>query len=458
MGSKQTAIVQIIRSEIENGSMKPGQKLASIREQSQRFACSLNTIIHVYQELENQHLIYSRPRSGYFVVAREEISVSSHPARIDFASAAPDADRMPYEDFRHSMNKAIDLYKDRLFDYSDVQGLLSLRKEIVKLLQNLQIFTNEEQVFITSGAQQALHILNGMPFPNGKTNILIEQPTYWGMLNSLDVQKKSVIGIERGPNGLDWESLERHFQSNNIKFFYTVPRFHNPLGTSLSARDKKRLVQLAKTYDVYIVEDDYLADLEDNSKADPLYAFEGSSHVIYVRSLSKVMLPGLRVAAVIVPPSFIPLFRYHKHAVDLSTSVLSQGALEIYLKSGMYIHHIMKMRELYKERIQWLTEACRIHLPPDTLYAAPTGGIFASLQLPVWLDSGDFSKRLELRGIDVMPVDRQYHPSFPKRNLLRISIMRADKQEITQGIRIIAEELKITAKPRAFFRTNWINL
>jgi DNA-binding transcriptional MocR family regulator len=457
LGSKQAVILEIIRSEIENGSMKPGQKLVSIREQSQRFTCSLNTIIHVYQELENQHLIYSRPRSGYFVVAKEESSTISLQDRIDFVSAAPDAEKMPYEDFRHCMKKAVDLYKENLFDYSDMQGLLSLRKEIVKLFHNQQVFTNEEQVFITSGAQQALHILSAMPFPNGKTNILIEQPTYWGMLNCLDVQKQSVLGIERQPHGIDWESLERHFQSNNIKFFYTIPRFHNPLGTSFSAQDKERLVQLAKTYDVYIIEDDYLADLEDNRKADPLYAFEGSSHVIYLRSFSKVMLPGLRLAAVVVPPPFIPLFRYHKHAADLSTSVLSQGALDIYLQSGMYTHHSAKIRALYKKRIQWLIEACQFHLPPDTLYVAPTGGIFISLKLPLWLDTGDFTKRLEIRGVDVMSVDRQYLPSFPKHNLLRISIMRADKQEITQGIHIIAEELKLAVKPRTF-RTNWNNI
>lgn len=71
-----------------------------------------------------------------------------------------------------------------------------------------------------------------------------------------------------------------------------MPRFHNPLGYSLSERDKQELVRLAEAYDVYLVEDDYLGDLEENKKADPLYAYDLSSHVIYLKSFSKMMFPA----------------------------------------------------------------------------------------------------------------------------------------------------------------------
>lgn len=307
MKNKKESIQQAIRSDIINGLHKPGQKLPSIRMQSKRLGCSINTIISVYQELECQHLIYSRPKSGYFVVAEEALVPDLQTKRIDFTSAAPDPTSIPQNDFRQCLNKAMELFETSIFAYPEPEGLLSLRQEIVKLFQQQQVFPSVHQVFIFSGAQQALHLLAGMPFPNGKTNILVEQPTYWGMLASLKTQNQTVIGIDRTPNGIDWISLERHFQSNMIKFFYTIPRFHNPLGTSYSQEEKQRLAELAKAYDVYIVEDDYLADLETNSKADPIRAYNGASHVIYLRSFSKVMLPGLRLAAAAVPDSLIPL-------------------------------------------------------------------------------------------------------------------------------------------------------
>ncbi len=182
MKNKKESIQQIIRAEIVNGLIKPGQKLPSIRMQSQRFGCSLNTIIAVYQELENQYLIYSRPKSGYFVVAKEALLPHLQTKRIDFASAAPDPASIPQIEFRQCLNKAMELFETSIFTYSDPQGLLSLRQEIVKLFQQQQVFPSAQQVFVFSGAQQALNLLAGMPFPNGKTNILVEQPTYWGML------------------------------------------------------------------------------------------------------------------------------------------------------------------------------------------------------------------------------------------------------------------------------------
>lgn len=443
MKNKKETIKQSILSDIVNGLIKPGQRLPSIREQSQRFECSLNTIISVYQELEKDYVIYPRPKSGYFVVAQEELDPLIQPKRIDFASAAPSPSSIPQLAFRQCMNKAMDLFEASIFNYSDPQGLLSLRQELVKLFHQQQVFTSEQQVFIFSGAQQALHLLAGMPFPNGKTNILVEQPTYWGMLASLKAQNQTVIGIERTPNGIDWATLERHFQSNLIKFFYTVPRFHNPLGTSYTQEEKQRLAELAQNYDVYIVEDDYLADLETNTKADPVRAYNGSSHVIYLRSFSKVMLPGLRIAAATVPISLIPILQLHKHTADLSTSVLSQGVLEIYLKSGMYNHHAKQMKSLYSHRIKTLRDVSKRFLPEEALYSSDAiGGLFAAIRVRDDLNMEELVKRLYNRGVDVLPANQQFLSSFPKLNLLRLSIIRTDDQDIEEGIRIIAKELE----------------
>ncbi|MBE1442575.1 PLP-dependent aminotransferase family protein [Paenibacillus sp. OAS669] len=443
MTNKKESIKQIIRSDIVNGLLKPGQKLPSIRKQSQEFGCSLNTIISVYEELEHEYLIYSRPKSGYFVVAKEALLPLLQTKRIDFASAAPDPASIPQTEFRQCLNKAMELFEASIFTYPDPQGLLSLREEIVKLFQQQQVFSSSRQIFIFSGAQQALHLLSGMPFPNGKTNILVEQPTYWGMLAALKTQKQTVIGIERTPNGIDWAALERHFQSNMIKFFYTIPRFHNPLGTSYTAEDKQRLAELAKAYDVYIVEDDYLADLESNSKADPIRAYHGASHVIYLRSFSKVMLPGLRLAAAAVPDSLIPSLQLHKHTADLSTSVLSQGVLEIYMKSGMYAHHAKQMKSLYHHRMNHLREISQRLLPEECLYSIQSsGGLFTAVRIPPDSHAEELVKRLEDRRVDVFLSDQQFLSSFPKLNLLRLSIIRTDERDIEEGIRIIAEELE----------------
>ncbi|WP_251862387.1 aminotransferase class I/II-fold pyridoxal phosphate-dependent enzyme [Clostridium sp. Marseille-Q2269] len=110
-----------------------------------------------------------------------------------------------------------------------------------------------------------------------------------------------------------------------------MPRFHNPLGTCYSQIQKRTIVKLAQKYDVFIVEDDYLADLEQDSKADPLYSYGDFSHVIYLKSYSKIIFPGLRIGVAVIPEVLIENFGKYKRLIDVDSSMLSQGALEIYI-------------------------------------------------------------------------------------------------------------------------------
>src|SRR5699024_7467132 len=172
---------------------------------------------------------------------------------------------------RQCINKANNLYYKELFSYSNAQGMPELLSALQKHLADYQVHTKEENIVVVSGSQQVLDILVRMPFPNGKQTILVEQPTYYGMLKNLELSPSPRIGIMRGPNGLNFDELERFFHYDNIKFFYTVPRYHNPTGQSYNKKERETLVSLADKYNVYIVEDDIAADFETDSKRDPLF-------------------------------------------------------------------------------------------------------------------------------------------------------------------------------------------
>ena len=275
MDTKYDGIVKDIKNQLANGDLLAGSKLPSVRQMSEIFSCSKNTVIKAYDELEKKHLIFSIPKSGYYVV-NEFQRIDSRRTTIDFLSAGPDKNIMPYIDFQHCINQAIDTYKEELFTYSDQQGFSSLRVQLVKYLQSLQVFTEPERLFIVSGSQQALNLLVSMPFPNGKKNILIEQPTYFGFIESANLHSITTFGIDLSMDGIDFDRLEYIFRNNDIKFFYIVPRLQNPLGHSYTNKEKKRIVELAEKYDVYIVEDDFLGELDPNTKSDPLFSYNPS--------------------------------------------------------------------------------------------------------------------------------------------------------------------------------------
>lgn len=414
-----------------------GSKLPSVRQLSEQFSCSKNTVIRAYNELEKEHLIFSKPKSGYYVVNNIEQPTTNQQV-IDFLSAGPDKSIMPYIEFQHCINQAIDTYKEELFGYSDQQGLYSLRVQLAKYLQNLQIFTEPDRLFVVSGSQQALHLLAAMPFPNGKNNILIEQPTYFGFIESVHLQQATTFGIDLTMEGIDLDRLDYIFRNNDIKFFYTVPRFHNPLGHSYTNDEKRKIVELAEKYDVYIVEDDFLGDLDPNKKADPFFSFNPTGRVIYIKSFSKVFLPGLRVATVVLPTIMTNHFLRYKFSADFNSSVLSQGALDIYLKSGMFNSHIKKIKELYVRKMSVLQEACESLLPTSANYTKPVSGFYLSIILPDNVSARQVVHLLKEKNILMDDAARMYLPEFKKDNLIRLSISQVDEPLIYTGIEELA--------------------
>ena len=450
MCAKYIDIMEEIKRRMIEGELQAGSRLPSVRQLSEHFSCSKNTVIKAYEELEKGHFIYSIPKSGYYVVnvlpnTPEENSI------IDFLSAGPDQNVMPYIEFQHCMNQAIEQYKEALFTYSDQQGLYSLRVQIANYLRNLQVFAEPERVVVASGSQQALNLLVSMPFPNGKNNILMEQPTYFGFIESVQLQQATTFGIELSMEGIDLERLEYMFRNNDIKFFYIIPRFHNPLGHCYTNKEKKKIVELAEKYDVYIVEDDFLGDLDPDAKADPLFSFAPSGRVIYIKSFSKIFLPGLGIAAVVLPPLMVNSFLRYKFSADFNSPALSQGALEIYLKSGMFTSHLKKIKEVYHRKMQLLQEECESLLHADAYFSKPASGFYLSISLPGNVTAKQVVHLLNEKNIFVDDASRMFLPEYKKENLLRLSISQVNEHRIKQGIEELAKCIALLGNRKYHF-------
>lgn len=244
---KYTQVVDSLREEIQNGNRKPGDKLPSIKACAKAYGFNSDTIVKAYQLLEEEHLIYSAPKSGYYVV-KSMISKFKSDGLIDMMNVRPPDCINPYKDFYHCMEKSISIYKNKLMEYSQTQGMEELRAVLVKHLMRFQIFTKPSDLFITTGAQQALYILATMPFTGKGTKVLVEQPTYSVMLQTLMCNGIPIVGIKRTEEGINVRELEAIFQTGEIKFFYTMPRYQNPTGYCYNERDKKAILHLAIKY------------------------------------------------------------------------------------------------------------------------------------------------------------------------------------------------------------------
>jgi DNA-binding transcriptional MocR family regulator len=451
MLTKYEEVIKEIEARMEDGRLMPGERLPSVRALSKELQCSINSIIKAYAELEKEHKVYVVPKSGYFLVGTSPKQQSQPSGIIDFSSAGPDRSKMPYRDYQHCMNQAIDLYKEKMFQYSEPLGLLSLRHQLSKQLQDLQVFAAPERIAVVTGSQQALDILVSLPFPNGKEEICVEQPTHFSFIDSITSRDLPFVGIEMTNRGINLDQLEEIFRDRNIKCFYTVSRFQNPTGFCYSNEEKKRIVELAQRYDVYIIEDDYMGDLDTSRKADPMFAYDPSGRVIYTKSFSKVLLPGLRLGTAVLPETMIDDFTKAKFAADVHTPVLTQGALEIYLESGMYQTHIHKLRQQYKRKGTILKQAYLDYLPKGTTFSGAESGFYSTIELPGHIKAKHLAEHLKKKRVLVQDAANMYLPPYKKENLIRLSVSQVADEHIGEGVRKIGEGIEEVSAKSVYF-------
>lgn len=434
---KYNQIADALRKEIQEGHYKPGEKLPSVRQYVRDSGYNSDTVLKAYRLLEEEHLIYSATKSGFYVV--KSIVPVNKKSNIDLVSVRPPDFINPYKDFYHCMEKSISLYQNKLFEYSSPQGMEELRGGLAKHLMNFQIFTGDKDIFITNGAQQALYILAAMTFSGKNTKVLVEQPTYSVMLKVLKCNKVPVFGIRRTAEGIDLEELEEIYKQGGIKFFYTMPRYQNPTGFCYSEEQKREIIRLSKQYGVFIVEDDYVADLERNERTDTLYALGDKERIIYIRSFSKTILPGMRLGMTILPKVLQEEFLTYKQCIDLNTTVLTQGALEIYLKSSMYKSHAARTKKFYKGKMETLKNACSQWLNHKVICHIPPTGLYAYLELEDKAES--ILKALSKSGVLVSNTANCFIEGFPHAEGIRLCICNCEDVDIELAVKRIQEEI-----------------
>ncbi len=435
METKYTLIANEWIEKITSGQIKEKDKLPSIRDISQYYKCNKSTVIQAYRLLEAAHYCYCIPQSGYYAINNRQ-SKYYEEELFDFTKILPLQETLPYREFNHSMNKAIEKYSESLFQYAQVDGLMTTRVTLAQFFASQYIYTDSEHILITAGANQGLDILF-RAMDNG-TRVLVEQPTYNMLIEMARMCDIELLGIQRNEYGLDLNLLESVFQKCN--FFYTVPRLSNPSGYSYTEQQKKKIAEMAKKYGVMIIEDDYLGDLIPAGKNAPIYYHDMGNNTIYVKSFSKGFLPGIRLGAVVFPrnPSAEILQNkcYNiKKLTDYGTNIFSQGALETFIHSGMYHRHLAKIQSAYPDRMNKI-QRFLVKKPSEIVsWNIPDNGIFITMTIngirnPDWINH-----QLIQHGIHVKELS-DFYIEIPKENnpTYRLCITALPLERVYEGL------------------------
>ena len=306
---------------IAEGTLQPGDRIPSVRKLHEQMSVSISTVLEAYRLLEDRGLISARPQSGYFVkqkllspdepkqskplqeVSRVDTSLMlrvnqalKNPNIIKLGAAIPAVERFPIAALNRLMAQAMRNDPIGTHSYNPPPGCEQLRHEVARRLMDAGCSITPDRIVTTNGTTEAIYLsLRAVTRP-GDT-VAIESPTYFGFLEALESLHLRALELPTHPrDGLSLPHLEKAIAQKKIAACLLVSNFSNPLGSCMSDRHKKQLVELLAQYDIPLIEDDVYGDLcFEGNRPKAIKAFDRRELVLYCASYSKTLSPGLRV-------------------------------------------------------------------------------------------------------------------------------------------------------------------
>lgn len=452
---KYLQITNHIKKLIENGKIEDGEKLPTIRKYSEFLGVNKITIINTYKKLALDGFAYQKVGSGTYAKKKEVVATfrkeysntfkkllnSDKHDFVDFAGETNEKVIFPIDEFKGILNRVLDRDGAEALISTSSLGYDNLRGTINKVFWDNTLA--DEDILIVSGAQQGIDIAS-KAILNINDNVIVEKPTYGGALSVFRWRRANIFEVDMQDDGIDIEAFEEILKKNKISCFYTMSYFQNPTGISYSLEKKKKIIQLAQKYDFYIIEDDYLSELIYDEDFDyiPFKWLDKNDRVIYIKSFSKIFLPGIRIGYMVSPKVLNESMRNSKFNTDIATSSLMQRALEMYIADGKWKDNISVLNREYKKRYKLMSKLIDSELKDMVTYNKPGGGLTFYLTLNKGLcTSRQLFIRLRNRSVYITPGVLFFRNMKDGDRTFRISFSQTDEEKIIEGIRIIREEL-----------------
>ncbi len=353
---------------------------------------------------------------------------------ISFARGAPSLDIVDVEGLRAAAEQAFTLDPGGMTAYGTAVGYVPLREWIAERHQ-----VAIEQVLVTNGSMQADAFLFDALVTAGDT-VIVERPTYDRTLLSLRNRSADVRMVELETDGIDTAALSRMLETGSEplqpKLAHIIPNFQNPAGYTLSAAKRERLLELARSHQFTIFEDDPYVSLRFEGESLPTMLSMGGDTVVYASSFSKTVCPGIRVGYLVGPAELIARIVKIATSTYISPNMVAQAIVNRFCRSGAVERSVQTVRAALRERAQTLCDALSEHLP-DARFVAPQGGYFLWVDLPEQTDVAALFDAAAARGVQF--VKGSDFVLEGGRSSLRLAYSGVTPAEIEDGVRRLAE-------------------
>jgi 2-aminoadipate transaminase len=365
------------------------------------------------------------------------LKVTQQPDVISFGGGLPAPELFPTEAIARCAQEVMELYGPAALQYSVTEGIPELRSWVAeRLTRRIGRIIEGEDILIVNGSQQGLDLIGKVLLDPGD-QIILERPSYLGAIQAFDAYQARYLSVDTDDDGIVPEALEQLLTESDTlpKFLYLVPNFQNPTGRTLAAGRREAIVRTCERFGLPIVEDDPYGELRfDGHNLPPLSAYSKTGDVIYCGTGSKIVAPGLRVAWLAVEDHDLrEKIVLAKQGADLQPATFTQYVFHRYVRDERQLaEHIERIKATYRVRRDVMAGMIREHLPPETHFVTPQGGMFLWASVP-GIDT-DALLRVSAQQRVVFVPGVNFYPERDEHDGMRLNFSNAPEEKIRIGV------------------------
>ena len=397
-----------------------------------------NPLRHLY----SQETLSAQPSS-----IRDICALVARPEVRSLAGGWPDATNFPLDEIGRIFNKLLAGRGGQLFQYGSTEGLQELRSELAERMKNEgHINATADNLMITHGSAQGMY-LAAQVFINKGDIVLVGLPTYFGGPGAIKSRGGQVVGVPVDQQGLDTNRLRQEVKrlkenGSIVKGIYVIPNFQNPTGTTLSLKRRRQLIRTAEEYDLIIFEDDPYGELRFEGRRLPsLKSLDETGRVVYLRSLSKTFVPGMRLGWAYGEPGVIRQMVVAKQYADAATNTPAQHILLEFIRKGLLDRQIKENIKFYRAKRDYMLDQMDRYFPREVSWNRPHGGFFIFVHLPEHMDAGELFYQAVDKNVAFV-TGSSFFMDGSGRNTMRLSFAQAAKADIKIAVREIGNLIK----------------
>jgi GntR family transcriptional regulator/MocR family aminotransferase len=432
------ALQRTLQEAIEGGELRAGVRLPSSRALAAELGVSRGVVTDAYEQLAIQGFLESHDRAAP-TVARFRTTASQRRGptverfTYDLIPTTPDVTLFPMARWVRAAQRAARTSPVSALDYGESAGEPRLRDTLADHLGRTRgVRAEAAQITVVQGAAQAVDLVLRALRSLGVRAVTVENPSHTTQPERIREHAFELLAQPVDEEGIVLEGLEG-------EAVLVTPSHQFPTGVVLSERRREALVRWAQESGGLIIEDDY--DAEFRYDRDPVRALQGTApdHVVQIGTVSKTLVPALRLGWIVAPPRLAAEIQRHKRLVDDFTPTLDQLTLAEFFAAGDYDRHVRRVRSIYRGRRNELIRALSAHLP-ELEVTGIAAGLHVVLRLPPEVDDRLVSQRLAERGIRAPALTSFEQTPQPQRGLV-LGYGRIHEEAIDQAVQLLAQAI-----------------